>query len=150
MKRALFVLILMGCSDSTEPDPPPPPPPPPPAPAPFQVAISAVVTSKGFNIETNREECLYSVTGVASGGSSGEFVLWNTHDWQFRHPDGTVQTILATQSESVDFWGSDRLITGSSRTANRIAWHPTKKIHPVLHVSVPPHDGRAADWDRLD
>ncbi len=92
------------------------------------MAFSAVVTSTGFNAETNREECLYTVTGVASGGSSGEFLLWNTHDWQFRHPDGTVQTILATQSESVDFWGSDRLITGSSRTANRIAWHPTKKF----------------------
>ncbi len=209
MKRALFVLILMGCSDSTEPDPPPPPPEsvasvavtPSTAtlvslgetvqlaasaqeasgntisgktftwsssdvsiatvsssglataiangaatitattegvqgsasltvspPAAFQVAISAVVTSKGFNATTNREECRYTVTAVASGGSSAEYALWTTYDWEFRHPDGTVQTINATQSETVDFWGSDRLVTGTSRTANRIAWHPSKKF----------------------
>ena len=128
MKRALFVLILMGCGGDTvgpSSSSPPPPPPPPPPPAPFQLAFSAVVNSKGFNLVTNREECRYSVTAVASGDSSGEHALWNAYDWEFRYPDGTVQTIVATQSESVDFWGSDRLNTGSSQTANRIAWHPT-------------------------
>ena len=127
IKRALFVLILMGCSDSAGPSSQDPPPPPPP-PAPFLLAFSGAVTSKGFNATTNREECRYTVTAAASGGSAAEFALWSSYDWQFRHPDGTVQTIVATQSETVDFWGSDRLITGSSRTASRIAWHPTKKF----------------------
>ena len=72
IKRALFVLILMGCGgDAVGPSStstPPPPPPPPPPPAPFQMAFSAVVTSKGFNAVTNREECTYTVTAVASGG----------------------------------------------------------------------------------
>ena len=120
MKRALFVLILMGCGGDDPVEPPPPP---------FRVTFSQTVNSKGFNPATNREECRFTVAVAASGGILGEFAVWVNYDEEFRYPDGTSNQFFATGAETVDFWGSSRIVTGEpSLVANRINWHPTKKF----------------------
>ena len=115
MKRALLVLILVGCGGD------------PAGPAsPFGVAFSQVVNSKGFNAQMQREECDFTVTAVASGGEEGELALWGSYDVEFRYPDGTSDAFVFTQTDAVDFWGSDRIITGNSQPVNWLGWHPTK------------------------
>lgn len=115
MKRALFVLVLVGCGgDLVEPPPP------------FRIAFSQEVTSKGFNAQLQREQCNYTVTAVASGGVVGDFALWGPIDIESRFADGTIETFPIGQTEPVDFWGSDRIVTGSSVERSRFAFHSTK------------------------
>ncbi len=115
LKRALFVLILVGCGgDLVEPPPP------------FRVAFSQSVISKGFDAQLQREQCNYTVTAVASGGEVGDFALWGSIVIEFRFADGTIDTPPVAQTEAVDFWGSDRIVAGSSVERSRFAFHPTK------------------------
>ncbi len=121
LKRALFVLILVGCGgDLVEP------------PTPFLVAFSQSVTSKGFDTQLQREQCNYTVTAVASGGEVGDFALWGSIVIEFRFADGTIETPFVEQTEPVDFWGSDRIVTGSSVERSRFAF--SSKTFTLFHT----------------
>ena len=119
MKRALFVLVLMGCGGEDPVDPAD-------QPLPFRVAFSQVVISKGFNAATGMEECRFTITAAASGGVPGEFALWTSYDVSFRFPDGTRGDFVLGLPETVDFWKSDRILTGSSVSATPTGQHPSK------------------------
>ena len=121
LKRALFVLILVGCGgDLMEPS------------TPFLVAFSQSVTSKGFDAQLQREQCNYTFTAVASGGEVGDFALWGAIDIEFRFADGTIETPFVEQTEPVDFWGSDRIVTGSSVERSRFAF--SSKTFTLFHT----------------
>lgn len=87
----------------------------------FDITFSDSVKTKVFNSATGKNECRYAVSATATGGAPGVFALWINYDVEFRYSDGSRLLFEANLADAIDFWGSDRIITGSIQTANRIA-----------------------------
>ncbi len=118
--RVLLLLAVVACgSDPLEPQPP------------FRVSFSEEVESKGFNSQTMRHECEFSITATATGGVTGDFARWEGYDGEYRFPDGTTLTFFATPSEAINFWGSDRIATGTTQRVPRIAWDSSETFRLI-------------------
>lgn len=119
--RRLATLVaavtLVGCgNDTTEPIPPPP----------LVVSITtqqivsgATATRDGFTVY----ECAFEISASASGGAVGDFAEWEaaSGDFQLKSNGARDQFSLGV-SELVEWFGSDRIITGRTLTAERITW----------------------------
>ena len=65
----LLATLCAACADPPlEPD------------TPFGVSFSHSILDKGWNVETFRHECLYTVSAEASGGPEGAFAVWDSGD----------------------------------------------------------------------
>jgi hypothetical protein len=107
----LLSIIALGCSDATEPEPDP-----------FDVAFTHTVSSTGWNSQTSRHECQYTLTARASGGEADAYAGWLVSEWQFWFDNGTRSTYTLDLVDMLDYWGSDRIVTGETQRAHRIAW----------------------------
>ena len=104
----LLATLGAACADSpVEPD------------TPFAISFSHSVISKGWNLETFRHECVYSVSGQASGGA---FAVWDSGDLELRYTNGSIDTSNLQAVNILDYWGSGQIKTGSLLEASRIAW----------------------------
>ena len=90
--------------------------------APFEVVIDNVVSEYGFNVETARFECRYTLTAQALGGLPGTQAQWLASEWTFRFLDATSSTYALSALDMVDYWGSSVIGTGVVQEARRIAW----------------------------
>ncbi len=91
---------------------------------PFAVNITASLTSESFNEVTNRFECQYILAATATGGQTGDNAAWTSGEVEIRLDSGTTQTFILSSVDMQDFWGSDRLASGTTQTATRFAFHP--------------------------
>jgi hypothetical protein len=137
MKRFLLVsaLATFGCSDQS-PDPP------------LVVTITPSATVTGASRIQDGETvygCDYLVTASATGGKGGDAALWhsaNTH-WRLTSTGETHDNQL-TRDEVNSFFGSDRVLTGQSATANRTAlWFgPFTLLHEFFYTLPNGKQGR--------
>jgi len=111
MRHLLLALLFfsVACSNSSEPPPP------------FTVTFSDVTRSTGLNPDTQRHECRFDLTATASGGRTQDFALWLASQGEFRLNDGTEFEFDLDVVDVLDYWGSDRIVTGETQVAPRAA-----------------------------
>lgn len=112
--RMLPLLLLADAACSSPSEPPPPPPP-------FTVAFSNVTRRAGLDPDTQRHECLFDLTATAAGGHEGDSARWLISEDEFRFNDGTRFEFTLFSTDMLDYWGSDRIATGETQVATRIA-----------------------------
>jgi hypothetical protein len=104
------VLVAAACGSPSEPV------------LPFEVAFSSTVSAVGWNAQTARHECEFTLTAEASGGEAGDFASWLPGEGEYRWDDGSRQFFALSEVDMLDHWGSDRILTGETKQTNRIAW----------------------------
>lgn len=109
--RSALVLVLafmLGCVSTDEP--------------PFDVTIASTLTDMSFDTASDRWECRYRLTATATGGDDREYALWQASEWEFRYDEGGSSTFQMDTLEVFDYWGSDRIRSGETQVAGRVAW----------------------------
>jgi len=109
----VVLLVTFSAACSEEPVGPPPPP--------FAIAISVAVHSAALNSESGEYECRYTFTARATGGTTGTYANWQSGEGQWRYPAGGSSTFFLDNLDLVDYFGSNRISTGATQTAPRIA-----------------------------
>ena len=108
MRRfAPFVLLLplLGCGvDSTA------------VPNPFVLFITGPRSEDGTVYQNGARRCELMLTATAQGGEEGDYALWiGLEVRRFDYDEGRwTETITYVGNDIYNFWGSDRVLTGSS------------------------------------
>lgn len=101
----LLLLPLMACGvDSTAPS------------QPFVLSITGPTSQTGDVYQNGSRRCEFTLTATAFGGGEGDYALWlglEVERFDFTERQWTQAASLDADG-MVDFWGSDRVVTGSS------------------------------------
>lgn len=141
MKRAatLYVLVLAmtGCGgDAVEPPPPP---------QPFVVAFSDSLRS--VELFPDSASCRYVLKVWATGGTQDDFARWTggVLQWVDVASGQRIDDELSA-TELLDYFGADRVRTGQTLRASRIArWDRPFKLHYVVRHEGPDGSLRSDD-----
>ncbi len=83
----------------------------------FNIAITALVQSFGWNASDQKWECSYVLTASATGGQAGESATWLPGELEWTLPSG----YKATTDVSANWWGDMRIETGQTQSSGRLA-----------------------------
>lgn len=144
MKRLapLAILLAVGCSDPVEPPPPPPP---------FVVTITdnqRVQGTRGTDESgVPNLECSFQIDAAATGGKSGTYATWIGAGLAWRREDGRTHNTELTALEITDYFGSDRIMSGSDYQARRRAsWTAPFRLHYTFRYLMPSGETRSHDY----
>jgi hypothetical protein len=88
--------------------------------APFEIAISGNTSSYYLDDSSQRWRCHFGVTTTATGGRTSDFASWTSGEIQYRYAAGSSSTVALTATDLLDWFGSDRLVSGETKTAYRV------------------------------
>lgn len=107
-----LAFVLVACGD----DPVAPPPP-------LEVDVyTAALRDRGYSQFRQRWECRYDLAATASGGAEGEYALWGSGEVEYRYIDGSNETFFLSSQDVLDYWQADRIRSGETQVASRLAW----------------------------
>ncbi len=87
--------------------------------SPFLLTITLPRQVHGAINDDGDYQCNYTVTAAAVGGETGTFAYWNNVTLDWSRSDGAKFTHLLFESDLTDWFGSDRVVSGRTQTANR-------------------------------
>lgn len=105
-----LAVFATGCKDTSGPPPDP-------------FAIQFSVSTDNLAVSGDTVRCHFVITATAFGGEQGAYALWHASDMSFFDPvtyEG--DEYLLTQTDMLDYFGVDRIVTGETREAHRVLW----------------------------
>ena len=89
----------------------------PELPTPFDLTLTGPASGNGIIDAEGNRFCRFQLTAIATGGAEGTYALWTEGEIQWYHLGvaGSTWTTNWDQEEMVNYWGSDRVTSGSTR-----------------------------------
>lgn len=135
------VLLMAACGGATEPTPPP-----------LALTLSSDMTVTGTRTAQPDGStlilCPFQITATVTGGRAGDAVIWDGgQDVNYDATGAELNIVPFAQTDLVNWFGSDRIVTGSSVTARlHMQWTAPFSSVQTYRYHLPTGEERAATW----